>query len=339
MKCCTLESKKQPWLLLFLWLHTSFESWVVAFGVVRHAGTMIDGVASNKNNKHRGGGSLMAASNDASDAADYGSTKRIVLIRHGQTYMNELIGGGGISYGQPGFTDVFEESKADKFKDSPLSKTGIEQALKLKQELHFLRNGEYKGLSKSIEEKQMTTSYTNDLDLVVVSPLSRALQTMEMVLYEHIREIEKDIPIIALPQAAERVYLISDHGKPRSELKKRYSFVDFDVGFHPALGDDDPWHFIPTQEMEENYLEWRPHGEGQVYACLGEHQDAFDRRMSELYHWLQSREEQCIAVVCHAGVIEWMTSGEIFANCELRVMNFKDLQPRKLLDLEFIQQL
>ncbi|KAL3900049.1 MAG: hypothetical protein SGARI_006327 [Bacillariaceae sp.] len=244
-----------------------------------------------------------ADSISSSPTDNHSQKKRVVLIRHGQTYMNELIGGGGTSYGQPGFTDVFdEESEREKYKDSPLSQTGIQQALKLKEELHRMR--------KAGEDV--------DWDL-------------------HVDEIEKDIAIIALPQASERLYLISDLGRPRSELKRQYSFVDFDSGFENQGDDDDAWHFVPSPEMKENYVEWRPHGQGQVYACLGEHQDAFNRRMSELYYWLEARDEQCIAVVCHAGVIEWMTSGEIFANCELRVKNFEDLRPRALLEIESVR--
>lgn len=52
--------------------------------------------------------------------------------------------------------------------------------------------------------------------------------------------------------------------------------------------------------------------------------------MSNFYYWLESRKETCIAIICHAGVIDWMTSGEQYANCELRVQSFGDLRPRAL---------
>jgi broad specificity phosphatase PhoE len=256
-------------------------------------------------------------------------TKRIVWIRHGKTYMNELIGGGGTSYGQSGFTDVFEDDKIHLYRDSPLSPTGIQQAYELKETLHQRYN------SPTTDFKLL-----QELDLVVVSPLTRALQTLELALYQHIIQDQqqhrqqqcKKFPIVALPLATERVYLISDHGKSRTVLQQQYPFVDFDTYF---LKDDDddqtPWYFVPTKEQVQTYVEWRPHGQGQVYSCLGEPQDVFDLRMSQLYHWLQSREEQCIAVICHAGVIEWMTSGEIIANCEVRIQQFHDLRPRNLL--------
>jgi broad specificity phosphatase PhoE len=251
-------------------------------------------------------------------------SKRIVWIRHGSTYMNELIGGGGTSYGQPGFTDVFEEDdKIHQYRDSPLSPVGVQQALDLREKL-----------STSSDIPTTDFSLIQELELVVVSPLTRALQTMELALYDHVKEQQRDIPIVALPLAAERVYLISDHGKSRTTLQQNYPFVDFDTHFvGSSVEGNDPWYFIPTAEQEQSYVEWRPNGQGQVYACLGEPQDVFDRRMSQLYHWLQSREEQCIVVVCHAGVIEWMTSGEILANCEVRIQAFDELQPRTLLHL------
>jgi broad specificity phosphatase PhoE len=248
--------------------------------------------------------------------------------------MNELIGGGGTSYGQTGFTDVFEDDQIHQYRDSPLSPAGVQQALELRETLRTSNNIPTTTTTTTTED---CFSLLQELDLVVVSPLTRALQTLELALYDHIQEQQRHVPIIGLPLAAERVYLISDHGKSLSVLQQDYPFVDFH--FHSfeggsCIGDHDPWHFMPTSEQEQSYVEWRPHGHGQVYACLGEPQDVFDRRMSQLYRWLKSREEQCIAVICHAGVIEWMTSGEILANCEVRIQAFEELRPRTLLHLE-----
>ncbi|KAG7356589.1 histidine phosphatase superfamily protein [Nitzschia inconspicua] len=262
-----------------------------------------------------GGMVRMASTKNDGDVTTSSSTKRVVWIRHGQTYMNELIGGGGISYGQPGFTDVFDDKSIHLYRDSPLSPTGVQQALNLKKRL------------KS-DGSNTSDLPLHEVDLVAVSPLTRALQTVQLALLDHLEEYK--VPIVGLPQATERVYLISDHGKSRAELQQQYEFVDFETHFDVA----DPWHFVPTQEQKTNYVEWRPHGQGQVYACLGEPQDVFDQRMSRLYHWLGTREERCIAVVCHAGVIEWMTSGEILANCEVLIKEFDELRPRNLWSVE-----
>jgi broad specificity phosphatase PhoE len=264
--------------------------------------------------------------------------------------MNELIGGGGIKFGQPNFTDIFPNPEDQKkYHDSPLSEVGIEQARALNSKLRGLNDNTH-GCFNAFEDPLTNITNTNflgDLDLVVVSPLTRALQTIELSLYDHIlneNENGHHIPIVAVAAAAERLYLVSDVWKARSELMSNYPFVDFDAEFHiDGVCSDftsecasqkeenlDAWHFSPTKSMEEGYSEWRPHGQGQKYACLGEPSDYFDRRMSNFYYWLESREEKCIAIVCHAGVIEWMTSGEQFYNCELRVQAFSSLQPRSL---------
>lgn len=288
------------------------------------------------------------------------SLKEIVLIRHGQTFMNEYIGGRGISFGEPGFTDIFQEpTDREKYHDSPLSDVGIHQAKSLDFKLQELKDKnpgalEALGLVRppNANSTSANANFLNRLDLVVTSPLTRALQTFEFALYDHIVEITdktRDVPILAMAAASERLYLVSDMGKPKSELALRYPFVDFDTSFMyshengiQVLFDAesrgacdeknciDEWHFIPSKETADNYVEWRPHGQGQSYACLGEPADHFDRRMSDLYYWLESREENCIAIVCHAGVIDWMTSGEEFANCELRVYAFDKLRPRAL---------
>ena len=257
------------------------------------------------------------------------NNKKIVFIRHGLSYINEYLGGDGIDFGQPGFTDVFD-NEADKMKyhDSPLSETGVKQALELKSKLqhHFQINDTLNEFSN-----KDNIFILDELDLVVVSPLMRALQTMDLSLSEYLEnENRNNVPVLAVPDAAERLYLVSDLGKTRTELRQVYPYIDFDTAFDSNLSDDDYWHFIPTENMQQNYVEWRPHGQGQTYSCLGEPQDYFDRRMSKLYYWLHTRPEKCIAVVCHAGVIEWLTSGEIFRNCELRMIPFKQLKPRTL---------
>lgn len=56
-------------------------------------------------------------------------------------------------------------------------------------------------------------------------------------------------------------------------------------------------------------------------AQPGEIESAFNKRMVSLYDWLESREETIIALICHWGVLEWLT-GYDFDNCEMRVVDF-----------------
>ena len=165
---------------------------------------------------------------------------------------------------------------------------------------------------------------------MVTSPLTRALQTMEKGLYPVIQS--RNIPVVAAPQAAERLYLVSDMGKTRDELKTRYSYMDFDSAFPPHIGASDTWHYVAKEDEVENYVEWRPSGQGQVYACLGEPEHCFEERMQDLYKWLDSRPEKTIALVCHAGVILWFL-GEVVDNCDIRIIDFDGLTPKRLYEV------
>ena len=220
--------------------------------------------------------------------------KSVVFVRHGCTYMNEYLGRVR-SFGAPHFADVFESSELDKYQDSKLSPLGVQQAKKL----------------------SYSCSFATDVDLVVVSPLTRALQTFEIGMKAH---IGSQVPVIALPEAAERLYLISDVGRSVDELQAEYEYVDF------SNCKRDGWWY----QCEESYEEWRPTGQGQRYACKGEPALDFQRRMSRLYEWLEASEATKIAVVCHHGVIDWMLDMD-FDNCQWREIAFSDIQPAGLL--------
>lgn len=250
--------------------------------------------------------------------------KRIAFIRHGRTHMNDFIN--GIHFGQPGFTDVFPNTQEyrDKFYDSPLGPTGERQVDQLKERLQRLLRGD-SNAAKELSLSDEHCGFLAELDLIVTSPLTRALQTMDKGLYPNVGD---NIPVVAVPQAAERLFLVSDLGKTRRELKATYKYVDFDTAFPGHVGEEDTWHYVPSEEDIESYIEWRPNGEGQVYACLGEGEHQFNRRMEELLQWLDSRPERNIAVVCHGGVILWFL-GEILDNCDIRVVDFENLDPKR----------
>ena len=241
--------------------------------------------------------------------------------------MNDFIN--GIHYGQPGFTDVFPDTQEnrEKYYDSPLGPRGLVQVQQLGNSVRRLRNGD-ESAAAELSLRPEHRSILEEIDLIVCSPLSRALQTMDQGLYPSLQP--KNLPVVAVPHAAERIYLISDLGKSRRELKREYPYVDFDTAFPSSIGEDDQWTYVPTVEEKNNYVEWRPSGEGQVYACMGEPQECFDERMERLVTWLDSREENTIAVVCHGGVILWFL-GEILDNCHVRVVDFEDVKnPKRL---------
>lgn len=285
----------------------------------------------DKRNTRRATRNLGMASDITSHSDDPKTrpTKRIAFIRHGRTYMNDYIN--GIHYGQPGFTDVFPDTQEnkDKYYDSPLGPTGEDQVQLLDNRLKRLSIGDpTAAIELSLSSKH--ESFLEELDLIVTSPLTRALQTTEKGLYPCVRS--RDIPVVAVPHAAERIFLVADLGKTRRQLKLEYPYVDLDSGFPSDVGEEAFWHYVPSKEEDENYVEWRPSGEGQVYACLGEPEHRFEERMGRLVEWLESRPETTIAVVCHAGVILWFL-GEVIDNCNLRVVDFDDLRnPKRLFE-------
>jgi broad specificity phosphatase PhoE len=358
--------------------------------------------------------------------------KQLIFLRHGRTHMNELIN--DIHFGGPNFTDIFPDTPEyrTRYHDTPLSQTGIVQTkvlchqletlLRINQERITMRTAETSpSSSSSFSSSELTERWKRaldalklseddahcleELDLIVTSPHTRALQTVQIGLLPPIRSLQttKDgptVPIVALPLAAERLYLVSDLGTPRSKLARTFDFVDFVTGFEmstdsstfpvpmtPASSTlttmtmtsttptttapisetdklEDPWHYRPSPEQAADYVEWRPHGQGQQYACLGEPQEQFDQRMTDLYHWLKQmmglddndhpnhhvhedddssekekmkKEYSTIAVVCHWGVIDWLIQ-DSFQNCELRVVSFDELKPRALLKVPGTQK-
>jgi len=43
----------------------------------------------------------------------------------------------------------------------------------------------------------------------------------------------------------------------------------------------------------------------------------FEARMHKLVEWLRKQPESCIALVCHWGVLGWLTKGKSFKNAEI----------------------
>lgn len=276
--------------------------------------------------------------------------KRIVFIRHGCTYMNEYLGRGH-EFGSPNFSDVFESAEdQDKYRDSKLSPLGVTQAKALSERLSKQRDSRerqqsaWNRLQPGTDSKEANYFLPSDLDLIVLSPLTRALQTFELGLRPVLQDCKPKI--VALPLAAERVYLISDHGRIRSELESHWgNDICFDACFR--LNNDklmEEWwfglddrrahpHAIPTGVTSKSYEEWRPSSQNQRYACPGEDHESFEKRMRKLYQWLEERPESTIALVCHWGVIDWFLDRE-FMNCEVGVVPFEEIRPPSLMQLK-----
>ena len=233
------------------------------------------------------------------------TVKQLLLIRHGHSLGNALFEKPGNTWGSPSFRDDPD------IIDSPVSNQGQEQIRELRQRL---------------EASSSMRAFLESADLVVVSPLTRTLQTMEgsvgALLPDH-------VPILSHPLCRERVYTASDTGRPVEELQREYPLVDFSLlldssGNDKNTSNDTTVWWYDGKELDGStgsYKEWRPHGEGQWYAVPGEPKDIFEDRMDAFTEWLAERPEQKIVLVVHWAVLRHLT-GDEFENCESRLVDW-----------------
>lgn len=225
--------------------------------------------------------------------------KRFICIRHSTTQCNEALA--NKPWGTPGFEDPC-------LWDTVLSERGERLARDVENQLKLGRGGV--GVDFST------------VQLVVSSPLTRALQTSE-ILFGSNGLLPTNVRRVALPLLRERLYLASDVGKPRSQVAAAFQNWDFDL--LPSC--DSPWWYTPTAGDPVHH-EWRPQGK---YPTPGEPRAAFAARLSDLKSWLLSREETDIVLVSHWGVLRGLF-GIDARNCEVRTMSPADFLDSPPLD-------
>lgn len=198
--------------------------------------------------------------------------KVIHCVRHGKSKSNEWMETN--EWGSPGYNDY-----NGNIRDSPLSATGISQAKSL-------------------------TDRLNNVELVVVSPLTRCLETLL-----HSSLVDETVPVLVRPEATERVYSLSETGRCKSELIPEFpSHWDWS-----ALPDDAWWYTTGCSSDDE----WRPHHDNQVYAVPGEPMELFAKRMESFRDWIRQRPERYILLVAHWGVVRYLSGGTEIANCQV----------------------
>ena len=189
-------------------------------------------------------------------------------------------------YGSAGFKDPG-------FWDTKLTSRGVAQAQALNGQL-VARDGDF-------------------IDLVVCSPLSRALQTASLAFAG---DKFSRVPRLVHAGIRERMWLSSDVGTPSSELARIWAHK----GWNFASLDETWWHTDSNWRQNE----WRAPGE---YLAAGEPEGPFRQRLLDFKGWLLARAQGRIAVVAHWGVIYGLT-GKSLENCEtveLRLSAFQDL--------------
>uniref|UniRef100_A0A7S2U494 Phosphoglycerate mutase n=1 Tax=Lotharella oceanica TaxID=641309 RepID=A0A7S2U494_9EUKA len=194
--------------------------------------------------------------------------KNLILIRHGETEMNSYLHKNpymGNGFKDPGFYDTI------------LNQNGIAQAKALNDKLR----------------RQLLTESGCEVDVVMVSPLTRTLQTADFAFHGF-----DDTPRIVNPMIREKLWLASDVGSPPSKLSKRFPHYDFTVL-------DDYWWY--EGECRSPLEDWQ--------IVREEPNHKFVARLEAFRKDLMQRPESTIAVVAHWGVLNAMT-GRDFRNCE-----------------------
>eukprot|EP00850_Spirogloea_muscicola_P015179 SM000114S24142 [mRNA] locus=s114:180400:186654:+ [translate_table: standard] len=135
-------------------------------------------------------------------------------------------------------------------------------------------------------------------ELIVTSPLTRALQTMELVFPA------AKAPKVVEAAARERLYMASDMGRSPEVVAHEYPHLYFD--------------HLPT-------IWWHSDERQDPLAVVMEPPDVFAERVSRFRKWLAARPEHTIAVVSHWGVLHQLT-GRDFRNCELFTCRLSEIQ-------------
>jgi len=187
-------------------------------------------------------------------------TKTVHLLRHAQSAFNE----------------VYAEGDPDPMLfDAPLSALGHEQVTEARAAFKDLR-----------------------FDVIIVSPLTRALQTAIGIFGDH------DVPMQV--EALHREYLENS----------------CDVGRHPrALSDDFPSLTFDHLDEAWWYRESEDHNHVESPVIAQEPMDNFFDRVEAFRASLWARPEDSVLVVGHATFFRRFSGGRMFANCELAAIS------------------
>ena len=248
-------------------------------------------------------------------------TKVIYGIRHARSVSNEYMR--QLAWGDATFCDDL------KFVDSPLSTVGMEQAVALHDQLcHDVAAAADQDHAN--DQPPVVPHWLSQVELVLVSPLTRCLQTFEYGCRRALDQVQqqqqasssKDPPrILALPLARERVFTAAETGRPLSQIQAEFPNLDWSL-FHSQHDDDDTTLEHPTtttseewwytgSSVDDAYREWRPHGQGQWYAVPGEPDQVFADRMQALQEWIALRPEHTILLVTHWGVLRHLSQDTV----------------------------
>lgn len=211
------------------------------------------------------------------------SKKTVYLVRHGESLHNaQSFRWNGADYNSPLYID------------SPLTPTGERQA---------------RAISDKVREM--------NVELIVTSPLSRAIQTMLLAT----RELSPRPTVVVSKFCCERLGASCDIGSATNILERRFPDLDFS-----DLQPPEAWWWTatthaprPTSATESlNLLT----SSFQSRSIVGdEPSDSLFSRVNSFRAWLLSRPEKRIVVFAHGVFLYWLSEPSNpgnFYNCEIR---------------------
>lgn len=195
--------------------------------------------------------------------------KQIYWIRHAESYSN-------IS------------NNYDNVIDPNLTQDGIKQCEQLKKKIKSNGFNKFNGVN----------NFDDKIDLIVVSPLTRALETCSNVFNEFIGRVK----FVCLEDIRERIDKPCHKRKQKKTLKNKYEFIDFS---NLVSDDDELYNKYNGLEKKSNII----------------------KRCNKFVKWLKDREELNIVVITHGNflypmfnnVLDNIPNKTFFYNCELRI--------------------
>ncbi|CAG9316699.1 unnamed protein product [Blepharisma stoltei] len=149
-----------------------------------------------------------------------------------------------------------------------------------------------KGIQQTIKARQEYADIIKRTELIICSPLSRTIMTMQGVF------AEAKCPVILTPLIAEKVHHSCDIGLPLKELKEKYTNYQF-------------CHF-------EEELWWYHKGEDPKGIII-EPWENVKHRADKIKEFLKTRDEKVIAMVSHGNFIRsFMDEVIMFRNCQIK---------------------
>ena len=132
---------------------------------------------------------------------------------------------------------------------------------------------------KQAKQLGKTWKDKSKIELVVVSPLTRTLETASHIFKNN------NVPMIALESLKEypQSYQQCNHRRTVEELKKEFPHINFKEILH---NDDKEWRDLPD-------------------IITGE-KTKLKTRISDFKKWINKRDEKNIAVVCHSSYLNKM---------------------------------